>query len=121
MALQSSGAKAFDYAKFQKCLKNEDFDKAQQRGVDQRMDLLDSFVDSKNTDQTDPIVGTPGTLTIVDLSDTFIHPDTACLLFDVALSVFPEITEGSKVVAVDEAHKVRKNPRKLTLFRLTIS
>lgn len=46
-------------------------------------------------------------LTIVDLSCPCVSPETACLLFNVCLSLFLEegITCG-RVVALDEAHKV---------------
>lgn len=50
----------------------------------------------------------PSQLTIVDLSCPCISPDTACSLFNVCFGIFMEQdTEIGRVVALDEAHKVR--------------
>jgi hypothetical protein len=47
-------------------------------------------------------------LTIIDLSCPCISPDTACSLFNVCFGIFMEQdTEIGRVVALDEAHKVR--------------
>ena len=50
----------------------------------------------------------PGTLTIVDLSCPFVDDGAAGALFDISLALFLE-DRGSvgRVVALDEAHKVR--------------
>ncbi|KAF2670630.1 hypothetical protein BT63DRAFT_371636 [Microthyrium microscopicum] len=50
------------------------------------------------------LVGKEGVLTIVDLTDPVIDPDSACALFDIVLSIFVEQTKCGKVVALDEAH-----------------
>ena len=52
----------------------------------------------------DYLIGKPGQLTVVDLTDPVIDSDTACVLFDTCLSVFVAQTECSKIVALDEAH-----------------
>jgi hypothetical protein len=52
----------------------------------------------------DSLVGKPGSLTIIDLSDPVIDPDTACVLFDICLSVWVSQTKCGKIVALDEAH-----------------
>jgi hypothetical protein len=48
-----------------------------------------------------------GQLTIIDLSDPFIDPASACGLFEIVTQVFirADIVSG-KVLVVDEAHKV---------------
>ncbi|TKA21706.1 hypothetical protein B0A50_08788 [Salinomyces thailandicus] len=48
----------------------------------------------------------PGTLTIMDLSDPFIDPATACVLFDVCLGLAKQFRPPTgMVLAIDEAHK----------------
>ena len=48
-----------------------------------------------------------GSLTIVDLSCPFLDQEMACALFDMCLSIFLEgREEASRIVALDEAHKV---------------
>lgn len=49
----------------------------------------------------------PGTLTIVDLSCPFVDADSACALFSICLDLFLESRNiASRIVALDEAHKV---------------
>lgn len=50
----------------------------------------------------------PGILTIVDLSCPFVDDSSACALFNICLELFLE-SRGSigRIVALDEAHKVR--------------
>jgi hypothetical protein len=40
----------------------------------------------------------------VDLTDPVIDADSACVLFDICLSVFIQQTQCGKIVALDEAH-----------------
>ena len=48
-----------------------------------------------------------GQLSIIDLSDPFIDPASACGIFEVALRVFTRTEVGTgKVLVVDEAHKL---------------
>ena len=71
------------------------------------MALLESFMSKKK--QTDTSKGRfqSGQLTIIDLSDPFIDPASACGIFEVALRVFTRTEVGTgKVLVVDEAHKV---------------
>ena len=50
----------------------------------------------------------PGTLTIVDLSCPFVDESSACALFSICLDLFLESRNtGSRIVALDEAHKVK--------------
>lgn len=51
----------------------------------------------------------PGTLTIVDLSCPFVDESAACAMFNICLALFLEDREeAGRVVALDEAHKVRQ-------------
>lgn len=48
-----------------------------------------------------------GQLTIIDLSDPFIDPASACGLFEIVTRLFVRAELGTgKVLVVDEAHKV---------------
>jgi hypothetical protein len=49
-----------------------------------------------------------GQLTIIDLSDPFIDPASACGLFEIMTRLFVRINAGTtgKVLVTDEAHKV---------------
>nr|OQO15493.1 hypothetical protein B0A51_17349 [Rachicladosporium sp. CCFEE 5018] len=107
------------------------FDRVQENFLKQRMDLLKSFCSSGarsyHTRALENAIGQatraiinshppipefdvlqiePGTLTIVDLSDPSISTSTACMLFDICLSIAKEkpITSGL-VIALDEAHR----------------
>jgi len=52
----------------------------------------------------------PGTLTIVDLSCPFVSDSAACSLFSICLDLFLESRGNvSRIVALDEAHKVISN------------
>ncbi len=49
-----------------------------------------------------------GSLTIVDLSCPFIDDGAACVLFNICLALFLEDrSNASRIIALDEAHKVR--------------
>jgi hypothetical protein len=72
------------------------------------MDLLDTFLD-KYRGPT-PVRFAAGRLTIVDLSDIFIDPHSACGLFEIVTRLFVrEKLDTGKVLVVDEAHKVRES------------
>ena len=50
----------------------------------------------------------PGTLTVVDLSSDTVTKDAACALFNVCTNLFmADRGKGGRVIAMDEAHKVR--------------
>lgn len=86
--------------------KKESFNPAQLSGLEQRMALLTSFLDTRPraTSRIDRFAA--GQLTIVDLSDPFIDPASACGLFEIVTRLFvrAEVSTG-KVLVVDEAHK----------------
>lgn len=53
----------------------------------------------------------PGSLTIIDLSCPFVDESAACAMFNICLALFLEDRGASgRVVALDEAHKVRNPP-----------
>jgi hypothetical protein len=52
----------------------------------------------------DYLIGAPGSLLIVDLTDPVVDADMACVLFDTCLSIFLAQTSCGKIIALDEAH-----------------
>ncbi|KAF8558824.1 hypothetical protein OG21DRAFT_1474654 [Imleria badia] len=99
----------FSYDEFMKRLqdKKESFNPAQLTGLEQRMALLTSFLDTRRSTgnpRTERFAG--GQLTIIDLSDPFIDPASACGLFEIITRLFVRAEVGTgKVLVVDEAHK----------------
>ena len=50
----------------------------------------------------------PGTLTIVDLSCPFVDESAACAMFNIVMALFlEERNQAGRIIALDEAHKVR--------------
>jgi DNA helicase HerA-like ATPase len=127
MALEIGGLGDFDYELFTRLLEEAGFSEMQSATLDQRLNLLESFVDVKPRDTIAKIDGRmvrrenirnpkrskadpnifakePGTLTIVDLTDPVVDQDSACALFDICLSIFISQTSCGKIIALDEAH-----------------
>ncbi|KAI0771995.1 hypothetical protein BD413DRAFT_50205 [Trametes elegans] len=72
--------------------------------LEQRMRLLETFVDATK-DQSNSRFRA-GQLTIVDLSDPFVDTASACALFEIATRLFVRANVNTgKVLVVDEAHK----------------
>jgi len=88
-------------------LQCEEFTKIQRGHLEQRMALLKLFTSTEP--HTQPRFA-PGQLTIVDLSDPFIDPKSACGLFEIVIRIFTraDLGKAGKVLLVDEAHKVRR-------------
>jgi len=112
MAIESQGLGRFNYTAFKDKLSATQFARGQDGPMKLRLDLLESFMRRStglsrkvlaNT-KNDFLVGSPGSLTIVDLTDPVIDADSACVLFDICLSVFIQQTQCGKIVALDEAH-----------------
>jgi hypothetical protein len=107
--LRSIAAKSadgsLDYIKFKQALKLESFDPTQTNMLEMRLNLLESFLDL--TDKAPQPDFLPGEITIMDLSDAFISPNTACILFKLGLESFLQCAAPGKLVVLDEAHKVR--------------
>ncbi|KAK1236705.1 Vacuolar protein-sorting-associated protein 33 [Marasmius sp. AFHP31] len=97
----------FSYPRFltelEKSKKN--FNPAQLSGLEQRLSLLKSFLRSKKAPANSPRF-VPGELTIVDLSDPFIDPGSACGIFEVITRLFVRAkVDTGKFLLLDEAHK----------------
>lgn len=85
-------------------VKKESFNNMQLAGLEQRMALLTSFMKPNMKPQTR---FAESQLTIIDLSDPFIDPASACGLFEIITRLFVRADVGTgKVLVVDEAHKV---------------
>jgi hypothetical protein len=99
----------FDYDLFKQRLTLENFDVKQTNMLEMRLGLLESFLDRTNS-APEPRYR-PGEVTIIDLSDPFVTPNTACILFKLGLERFMQSRVPGKMVVLDEAHKVRLNRR----------
>ena len=124
--------KGFDYSLFVTKIQNENFNTAQWAGLNLRLNLLESFMRSrgsgkkkdkwlqalnireeKNLKQAWNFES--GGLTIVDLSCPFVDESVACALFTVCLQLFLDSRgDVSRIIALDEAHKVRSGRNKRT-------
>lgn len=106
MALTNKGQ--FNYFEFRQRLKDLRLDRTQTPFLEQRLDLLDSFLDLKGVDKTGGDYFVDGGVTILDLSCPFMDQDTACILFRIAIDLFlHSYPSRGKMVVADEAHKVR--------------
>ncbi|OAX42919.1 hypothetical protein K503DRAFT_766314 [Rhizopogon vinicolor AM-OR11-026] len=114
----------FTYPEFLRQLevKKESFNPAQIAGLEQRMALLNSFMNPHIKSQTR---FAESQLTIIDLSDPFIDPASACGLFEIITRLFVRADVGTgKVLVVDEAHKYlspTKSASGLTKSLLTLT
>jgi hypothetical protein len=98
----------FDYDLFKKRIALENFDPKQTNMLEMRLDLLEFFLD-KEGNVPEPQFR-PGEITIIDLSDPFVAPNTACILFKLGLERFMQSRAQAKMVVLDEAHKVQFAP-----------
>ncbi|KAK2752705.1 hypothetical protein FQN54_008083 [Arachnomyces sp. PD_36] len=111
MARESQGAPGINYALFKRRLQEQPFTGAQNGPLNMRLALLESFLDQTvsgmhTASDTDIWSFKKGSLTIVDLSCTFVQENDACALFNLCLSLFLENrSSGGRLVALDEAHK----------------
>ena len=124
MAIERKGEPGLSYAIFKKRLDDEKFTGQQNTPLQLRLQLLESFMkkpSSKNDltpkeqKEQDPHKDMwdfkPGSLTIVDLSCPFVDEADACVMFNICLALFIENRGGvGRIVALDEAHKVRYSP-----------
>lgn len=109
---------SFSYPIFKANLDNEGLQPGQKVMMDMRLNLLESFLDPSCTKATNTaskgknglFTTSPGTLTIVDLSDPFLDSSTTCTLFSILLDIFLASRPASGLlVCLDEAHKFMKN------------
>jgi hypothetical protein len=94
----------FNYIAFKRTLDEQGFTDKQNGPLNMRLALLDSFINTTSRLGRDVLVGEPGSLTIIDLTDPVVDADSACVLFDICLSIFISQTRCAKIVALDEAH-----------------
>ncbi|KAJ9103641.1 hypothetical protein QFC19_004216 [Naganishia cerealis] len=117
MTILSDLGNTYTFTRFLSAIKQAEFDPYQRRSLDLRLTLLQTFLCVKAGKQmysmkTKNPISQPeekfsaGGLTIVDLTDPFISPGTACSLFEIVLKLFNRADIGiGKVVVLDEAHK----------------
>ncbi|KZT72717.1 hypothetical protein DAEQUDRAFT_805007, partial [Daedalea quercina L-15889] len=89
-------------------LRKAKFNPAQLAGVEQRTALLEAFLDKRplGDQRAAPARFAAGQLTIIDLSDPFIDPASACCFFEIITRLFVRArVDTGKVLVVDEAHK----------------
>jgi len=112
----------FSYSNFKKQALELELTPQQKGPMNQRLALLESFMheddvpaatNKKNKQKAVNAQANqhlfdlkPGTLTVVDLTDTFVDASTACLLFDICLGLAQEQRPDSGLmVTLDEAHR----------------
>lgn len=127
MAKERQGKRGIDFNEFKKRV-TSDLVKGQSAPLQMRLDLLESFLDVKpkpgqskrpKTAESDVWNFKRGSLTIIDLSCPFVDENSACALFNICLGIFLERRgDGGRVIALDEAHKVRKTIGYATTFYL---
>lgn len=103
--MASESCETFHYLEFRRRIDEARLDKKQREFLNQRLGLLESFLDLDDS-TISPAFG-PGEVTIIDLSCPFVDANTACTLFQIGMSMYLESDSTSgKVIVVDEAHKV---------------
>lgn len=103
--MASTSLQGFNYLEFKRRLQASQFSRAQQGPLQQRLELLESFI---TLDDSVPGCDlNTGGVTIIDLSCPFVDANMACVLFNIGVSLYLEGGTTGKVIAVDEAHKVR--------------
>ena len=134
MAMKTQGSSKFNYNDgskycFRERILREIRNPQQIVPLNQRLDFLDSFLSGSEyekifnkgvdfvprADSEMFLTGKPGCLTVIDLTGCG-DAESACLLFDVSLSVFHEKTKVGKVVALDEAHNYLRGGAAATNF-----
>lgn len=97
----------FVWPDFKHRLKKMPLNMMQRRPLEQRMELLESFLDVQGGGEDCFAFGSGG-VTVVDLSCPFVDENTACVLFNICMGVYLQTSSDGvgKIVAVDEAHKV---------------
>lgn len=112
--MNSESASGFCYQTFRRRLKETPFDGIQCEHLNQRLDLLESFIDLSGKSTATTFVS--GQVTILDLSCPFVDENTACLLFNIGMGRFMEsCSSRGKLLVLDEAHKVRIHCKRGTL------
>lgn len=84
-------------------MRNQKFDRVQTDFLNQRLNLLESFLDL-NGFCTHPLFES-GEITIMDMSCPFVDSNTACVLFKITMRKYLESSSVGKIIVLDEAHK----------------
>lgn len=95
----------FDYRIFKKRIAKAQFETAQQKLLDVRMGVLESFLDLTGTHNSKMLFN-PGEVTIMDMSCPFVDVNTACIMFKCGLQRYLQSGASGKLIVLDEAHKV---------------
>ena len=122
--MKNRGTPGLNYQDFKNRLNSEKFNESQRTMLNIRLQILESFMfprsgvewinkeDAKERDEmkNEGIWSFQGgSLTIVDLSCPFVDESAACAMFNMCLAIFlEERTNVSRIIALDEAHKVGK-------------
>ncbi|KAA8642811.1 hypothetical protein EYZ11_004337 [Aspergillus tanneri] len=102
MAMENEGA--FNYSDFRTRLNGLRLDRAQTPFLEQRLGLLDSFLDLHGQTSEDYFI--EDGVTILDLSCPFMDQSTTCILFRIAINLFLHgHPSRGKMIVADEAHK----------------
>ncbi|GBF66213.1 hypothetical protein TMEN_8933 [Trichophyton mentagrophytes] len=117
MAKESNGRRGIDFREFETRIREKSTLRGQCTALNMRLDLLRSFLEIRLTKKGKPASRKgdiwsfeKGSLTIVDLSCPFVDENDACALFDICIGIFLEGRgKGGRVIALDEAHKVRQS------------
>jgi hypothetical protein len=109
----STTGKPFDYKAFKRKLQKKDFNPTQSNMLQMRLDLLESFLDMNNSCLETHFY--PEEISIMDMSCPFIHANTACILFNIGLKLYLQTKGTSKMIVLDEAHKVGGHSTAATL------
>ena len=107
--LRDIGDEGFSYSKFKSSLQKvkKDFNPEQLSGLEQRLLLLESFLEKGSKRTWVETRFEEGQLTIIDLTDPFIDAGQANALFEIVTRLFERsVVDTGKVLVVDEAHKV---------------
>ncbi|KAE8844235.1 hypothetical protein HRS9122_05338 [Pyrenophora teres f. teres] len=100
----STAGGTFHYETFKLQLEKQNFSPAQTSMLQMRLNLLESFLDMKNTSSETQFL--PGEITIMDMSCPFVDANTACVLFEIGMRQYLQSKGTGKMIVVDEAHKV---------------
>lgn len=103
--IAAMSAEDFNYNAFKAALESCHFSKMQRNPLQQRLELLESFLDLGDSAADHKFEA--GSITIIDLSCPFVDANTACVLFNIYMGIYLESdpTVG-KMIVIDEAHKV---------------
>ncbi|PMD48818.1 hypothetical protein L207DRAFT_627500 [Hyaloscypha variabilis F] len=102
--MASKTTESFNYREFRRQLDDAGLDKKQEEFLNQRLDLLESFLDLEGSTRSPSFAA--GEITIIDLSCPFMDASTACVLFRIGMGLYLESDSAvGKVIVLDEAHK----------------